>query len=286
MQNRVTLPQWLDNLLFEKLGGKYCRSNSDMTVIDWDKSDVLNYLGTYFPRSYAESYCIFSEFFQTSPRLFADKEEISIFDFGCGTGGEILGLLTVISDYMPKIKNVHIVAMDGNYHALRLYERVLVDYKMTTRLEISNKVIPLTIDDFFDLKVLDRILSEKFDIVMTFKAICEFVTKDKFEKQNPYAHITNTFIPKLSSDGIMLIVDVSTYNNVSQEWLPRMLDAGLTQADCNIIFRNEGYNQAIFITHSKQTGDISKVVWRIIGKKIKSNLKNWLISYEELDSIK
>ena len=157
---------------------------------------------------------------------------------------------------------------------------------MTTRLEISNKVIPLTIDDFFDLKVLDRILSEKFDIVMTFKAICEFVTKDKFEKQNPYAHITNTFIPKLSSDGIMLIVDVSTYNNVSQEWLPRMLDAGLTQADCNIIFRNEGYNQAIFITHSKQTGDISKVVWRIIGKKIKSNLKNWLISYEELDSIK
>lgn len=275
MQNSFTLPQWLDHLIFEELGAKYCRSNSDMTVIDWDKNDVLNYLGTYFPRSYAESYCIFSEYFKTNPGQFADKEEISIFDFGCGTGGEILGLLKVISDYMPQIKKVHIVAMDGNYHALRLYERVLVEYETKTRLETSNRVIPLTIDDFYDLKVLDRILSVKFDIIMTFKAICEFVTKDKFEKQNPYAHITNTFIPKLSSDGIMLIVDVSTYNNESQEWLPQMLDAGLTQSNCNIFLRNEGYNQSIFITHSKRTSDISKVAWRIVGMPIKPNLKNW-----------
>ena len=48
MLNSVTLPQWLDHLIFEELGAKSCRSNSDMTVIDWDKKDVLNYLGTYF----------------------------------------------------------------------------------------------------------------------------------------------------------------------------------------------------------------------------------------------
>ena len=86
MHDKVILPKWLDDLIYKQLGAKYCRSNSDMTVIDWDKNDVLNYLGTYFPRSYAESYCIFSDYFKTHSEQFAGKEEISIFDFGCGTG--------------------------------------------------------------------------------------------------------------------------------------------------------------------------------------------------------
>ena len=70
MQNNVILPRWLDNLIFERLGAKYCRSNADMTVIDWDKNNVLNYLGTYFPRSYAEAYCIFSDFFKIESNRF------------------------------------------------------------------------------------------------------------------------------------------------------------------------------------------------------------------------
>lgn len=53
MVKSVRLPLWLDDMIFKQLGAKYCRSNSDMTVIDWDKNDVLNYLGTYFPHSYA-----------------------------------------------------------------------------------------------------------------------------------------------------------------------------------------------------------------------------------------
>lgn len=121
MQDIVKLPQWLDNLIFEQLGAKYCRSNSDMTVIDWDKKDVLNYLGTYFPRSYAESYCIFSHLFQAHPTIFSKKEDLSVFDFGCGTGGEIIGLLDAITNDIPHIKSVNVKAFDGNLHALRLY---------------------------------------------------------------------------------------------------------------------------------------------------------------------
>lgn len=64
MQTSVNLPKWLDDLIFSKMGAKYCCSNADMTVIDWDKSDILNYLGTYFPRSFAEAYCIFTSYFE------------------------------------------------------------------------------------------------------------------------------------------------------------------------------------------------------------------------------
>lgn len=216
MQNNVILPQWLDNLIFEQLGAKYCRSNADMTVIDWDKNDVLNYLGTYFPRSYAESYCIFSEFFSKWPNRFINKTELSVFDFGCGTGGEIIGLVNAIK-CMPNLHNIHIHALDGNYHALRLLERIVRVYSDKTNYNIILDVIPLTIDDFYDLGATTKLLSkESFDIIMTFKAICEFVTIDRFEKQNAYLHFVRSFLPKLTQDGIMTITDVSSFNSTSR----------------------------------------------------------------------
>lgn len=266
MKTAVELPQWLDNLIFEQLGAKYCRSNSDMTVIDWNKSNVLNYLGTYFPRSYAESYCIFSEFFQSQPETFVDKEVLTVFDFGCGTGGEIIGLLNAISENLRNVKRVNLVAMDGNYHALRLFESILIEYSNRMNLKVKSRIVPLTIDDFYDLTMLDRILEEKFDVFMSFKAICEFVSKERFEEKNAYTHIMNTFIPKIATNGVMLFVDVSTYNNVSQEWLPKMMDAGIAQAGCKSFSRNEGFNQKFLVIHSRKQNDISKVAWRILKR--------------------
>ena len=266
MTTDIRLPLWLDNLIYEKLGAKYCRSNANMTVIDWDRNDVLNYLGTYFPRSYTESYCIFKEFFRTQTERYGNKKELSVFDFGSGTGGEIIGLLTAISECFPQIESIHVVAMDGNHHALRLFERVLEEYKKQTKLSIEGRIIPLTIDDFYDLNVMNNVVSGKFDIFMSFKAICEFVTKDRFEKRNAYAHIANTFLPRIIEDGIMVLTDVTTYNNVSQEWLPRMMDEGLAQANCRVVLSNAGYNQTFTVTHQKRLNDISKIAWRIIQK--------------------
>ncbi len=266
MQDSVILPQWLDNLIFDQLGAKYCRSNADMTVIDWDKNDVLNYLGTYFPRSYAESYCIFSDFFKKQPERFADKSELSIFDFGCGTGGEIIGLLTALSEKHPNVKNVKIVALDGNQHALQLYDNVLSELKKRIVVKIESHSAHLRIDDFYDLNILNKVLKRKFDIVLSFKAICEFVTKQQFEQQNAYEHITKILLPKLTEDGFILLVDVTTYNGTSKEWLPMMLDRGLMMAHCNVIRKNEGYNKSYSITHSRFTNDVSKVAWRMIMK--------------------
>ena len=137
MRNSVILPQWLDNLIFEQLGAKYCRSNADMAVIDWDKNDVLNYLGTYFPRSYAESYCIFSEFFKNHSEQYANQIELSIFDFGCGTGGEIVGLLTALSECCSNIKRVRVVALDGNENALQLYDNVIWELKKHIKIDFK-----------------------------------------------------------------------------------------------------------------------------------------------------
>ena len=266
MQDSVVLPQWLDNLIFEQLGAKYCRSNGDMTVIDWDKNDVLNYLGTYFPRSYAEAYCIFSDYFKKHPEQFANKAELSIFDFGCGTGGEIIGLLTVLSENCPNVNTVRVLALDGNDNALQLYDNVLLELKKHIGLKIENHSAQLCVDDFYDLTVLNHVLRRSFDLIISFKAICEFVTKQQFENQNAYEHITKFLLPKLSEEGMILLVDVTTYNGTSKEWLPIMMDRGLLASNCCIVDRNQGYNQTYSVTHSLMTKDVSKVAWRMVKK--------------------
>lgn len=267
MVTSIQIPQWLDKLLFEQLGAKYCCSNADMTVIDWDKNDVLNYLGTYFPRSYAESYCIFSEFFKNHSEQYANKIELSIFDFGCGTGGEIIGLLIALSEYCSNVKRVRVVALDGNENAIQLYDNVIWELKKHIQIEIESYSAHLRIDDFYDLNILDKVMKRKFDLIITFKAICEFVTKQQFEQRNAYEHVAKFLLPKLTESGMILLVDVTTYNNTSKEWLPMMMDRGLTAVNCNIIERNQGYNQTYTVSHSRIVNDVSKVAWRIIKNR-------------------
>lgn len=266
MLDTMTLPKWIDDLIFDTLGAKYKPSFSDMTNIYDSREETLNYLGTYFPRSYAEAYSIFSDYFGNYFPEWQNREEISIFDFGCGTGGEIIGLLTVLSEKFTKLKKVRIVALDGNQNALRIYEKVLAEFQKQTDLLIENNSAPIFIEDFYDLNILDNVLKKTFDIILSFKAICEFVTKDQFEKQNAYEHIAKFLLPKLSESGTMLLEDVTTYNHTSQEWLPKMMDKGLKEADCKVVMRNEGYNQTYLITHSHKSNDKSKVAWRIIKR--------------------
>lgn len=269
MNTHVTLPKWLDDYIFNELGAKYCRSNADMTVIDWDKNDMLNYLGTYFPRSYAESNCIFNDFFVQQNHNILSKDEISIFDFGCGTGGEIVGLIEQIIKNNSVVRRIRVHAFDGNRDALRLCEAVIGELNRHINVKVIFAPILLKVDDFYDMSILDYVLNKKFDIIISFKAICEFVTKERFEDTNAYEHILKTFLPKLNEYGLLLIVDVTTYSDVSNEWLPKMMDRAIQSQQCCMVHKSKGYNQAIYVSHSHRTNDLSKVAWRMITLKIK-----------------
>ncbi len=267
MTNNILLPQWLDNLIFNELNAKYCPSFSTMTNIDDDKEKTLNYLGTYFPRSYAESYTIFTDYFQKHKSDYKGKTELNVFDFGCGTGGEIIGLLTVIEKYLPDVQSVEIVGFDGNNYAVRLCENIIQNFGRNSRLRVVRSISPIVIDDFYDLSVLDSVYTQKFDFIITFKAICEFVSKKQFENNNPYENIARTFLKKIKSDGIMAIVDITVYNDISGQWLTRIMDDGLENLSCHVLGRNQNYNQKIYVTHSHSANDVSKIAWRIINNR-------------------
>lgn len=234
-------------------------------MIDWKPEDILKYLGTYFPRSFTESYCIFNHLLLNAD-IYSNKECIRLLDFGCGTGGEIIGFATALSEHRSNIKTLRVKAIDGNQYALKKFEDIKDEFNERHQLQIICCPSPLRIDDFYDLSILDSILDYNYDIVLSFKAVCEFVTKQQFEEKNAYEYLTKFMLPRIADNGRMLLVDVSTKNNVVQEWLPNLMDAGLRDTSVSIIGSNSGYNDIFIVNHSRKTGDISKVVWRLIRK--------------------
>ncbi|MCD8290296.1 MAG: hypothetical protein LUC91_02205 [Prevotella sp.] len=266
-KRHVDLPRWLDDFIFNELSATYSCKRKDLVVLEWDKTDILSYLGTYFPRSYAESYCIFSTYIRDNISNYCRQDTISIFDFGCGTGGELIGFIVAVSELLPNIRNIEIRALDGNAFALRLLEAILEKVTKITGLNISTRIMNVTIDDFYDMSIVKSVINTNYDFIITFKAICEFVTKQQFELKNPYEHFLNTFMSKLSSIGIVCITDITTYSNVSNEWLPKMLDRASVSSNLDIIASNSGFNESFYVSHSFKTNDLSKIAWRIYKTK-------------------
>lgn len=265
--NKIELPTWLDDYIFKELDARYCRCYKDMVVIDWNKSNILNYLGTYFPRSYAESYTIFSNYFKENKQKYDTLKEINIFDFGCGTGGEIVGILFAINELLPNIEYVFIEAMDGNAESLRILEKVINKYSYYSRVSLEIKVLYDKIDDFYDLAIVNEVLDKQFDFIITFKAICEFVTRQQFETRNPYEFFIITFAPKLSNLGLICITDITSYNEVSKNWLPIMMNKAIKNSKAILVKGNSGYNESFMVSHSKKKNDLSKIAWRLLTQK-------------------
>lgn len=259
----ITLPIWLDNLLFNKLSAIYSRKKKDLVVLDWGQEDILGYLGTYFPRSYSESYLIFSKYLQNNYIQYQDKEELSVFDFGGGTGGELVGFIIAVSEQLSSIKKIRIKALDGNAHALRNLEQILDVVSAHTEIKLDCQLMPVVIDDFYDLKIVTDVITQAYDFIISFKAICEFVTCQQFEERNPYEHIINVFSPKLTDCGVICLADITSYNEVSNDWLPKMLDKASAACQVEIINRNSGFNEEFHTTPSRCNNDLSKIAWRI-----------------------
>ena len=56
LNNSVTLPDWLDHIIFNELGAVYNPDHFKFSYnLDHTKDDVLVYLSTYFQKNHAEA---------------------------------------------------------------------------------------------------------------------------------------------------------------------------------------------------------------------------------------
>lgn len=277
------LPLWLDETLFNQIGAKYSPNyNKFKYNLNLKKEEVLVYLGTYFPRSFTEVYLLFKDLLYGSNynALVKSKKTVSILDFGCGTGGDVIGLLWFIDELLPFVETVKVLAIDGNHDALRIFEKVLCSYKRKSRLNIIETIGPAFIENVNDLEIISQIVSDEYDFIISCKVICEMQAKGRI-KNNAYKSTAELLANKLSSTGILLIEDVTIKAQPVNEFIPIVLNRELNQfirehtqfsTLAPIACKESGdkcmkgcfFSREIRLSHSQKKNDLSKIVYRFI----------------------
>jgi SAM-dependent methyltransferase len=286
-QDGYVLPKWLDDFIFFNLGAKYQPAYSRFEFnIDLTAEESKVYLGTYFPRSYAESYSIFSSLFksETIKSIISAKRSIKILDFGCGSGGEIFGLLQALEDIFSTSVTVEVAGVDGNHNSLRLFEKIVNQYNGRGHHFVKLTVAPAFIESESDFNDIAELIGNGYDFIITSKAIGEFERKKQFT-QNGYEFFSSLFAPLLSDTGIMIILDVTIKDENTNMFLPQRMNIGVnkfleaTDPAYQSLVPCSGRNGTGFckqkcffkyetcISHSKKSKDISKFALRILSRR-------------------
>lgn len=278
-KSSTILPHWLDCFLFNNLKATYSPFGQRFEYnMDLNSDEVRIYLGTYFPRSYAEMFCIVENLMQneTIRNLYQSKNRITIFDFGCGTGGELIGLMTAMAKY--NIKYFDVVAYDGNAESMKTFQRIVSQFesKQNANVKIQSINKPInTIIDFDTSLDLDR----AFDFVLCDKMICELISK-KIITNNAYSIVASKLLHLINNNGLLILLDVTTKDSISGYFYPQLMNKQLNlfiaenntystllpiacgcRIDCSVLCFMQ---QQFTISHSRKQKDLSKVCYRVL----------------------
>ena len=280
----ITLPQWLDRIIFNEFGAEY---NPQPEVVqrtpdnpDFDKI----YLGTYFPRSYAEAYCIMGRLLDNMVYFdaLANEQELNILDFCCGTGGEIIGLISILSQKLPNLKRINIDAFDANEMYIFNIFHILEEIKVHLTVEVNINLQCIYVENEQHLDDVVSATNHQCHIILSFKALNEFIQGNTFPNNNVYKIVAGKFLPLLVDNGILILSDLTNKYNKGNFYYPEKMTEGLN----SLLSANKTYKSIfpftcyhyehkcrgcymqdiISVTHSHKTNDISKVAYRIIGK--------------------
>jgi len=285
LKTETRLPQWLDSFLFNHLKAEYAPDFQRFGYnLDLNEEENLKYLGTYFPRSYAESFCIFDNIFQNKQyqKNISQKGHLHILSIGCGTGGDLIGLITVIEKYFPKISEIEIWALDGNKEALSILEEIIIKLNIQHSKNIKLKPIKSIFNSVAQINI-QQINGQEFDFILSFKMICEIISEGKGDCDNSYYDFVMKFAPMLSESGLCALLDVTTKTEHNNTYNPILKNSQVNQALRELqnyqtllplsCFQNERScteqcftQQKFYVSHKGKANDISKVSYRVIGK--------------------
>lgn len=291
LKTDTCLPAFIDDFIFNQLNALYAPDFQRFEYnLDLTEEEIRKYLGTYFPRSYAESFCIFDNIFQNKKyqEIIANKKSLNILSVGSGTGGDIIGLITAIKKHFYAVSEINIWAIDGNKEALsileQIYDKVKAQSSKKINLELMESVINSISD--FDFQNPNNL---KFDFILSFKFVCEMISIGKGNLDNSYYYFVKKFLPLLSENGICVLLDVTTKPKHTT-FFPILMNKQVNQAikelrkyttliptpcsEFGEICLYDCFQQKTFaITHSKRSNDKSRVAYRVlVFKQLKEKL--------------
>lgn len=201
----------LYNYLINDLGA-YFEQHQDEVRSNVDNTEKENkwYLGTYFPKTYKESYEIFRDILVVMNKygFFDDKEEINILDIGSGTGGEIFGMLQSFEENISKSLIINIYSVDGNENALEIQGRIYNFWKNDVRKHKVNIVfIQQRFSNIETMKnnIIGKFANIKMNIILTFKFLSEMIRYDN----EVYLGFLKIMENLLDEDGFLVLEDIT-----------------------------------------------------------------------------
>lgn len=282
-KSKTVLPHWLDKYLFNSLAAQYAPEHERYEYnLDLNEEEVKVYLGTYFPRSYAEAFCIYDNLLQNPNyhQIMSSREEINILDMGCGTGGEILGVITALSKHIEQSVTININACDGNEYSLSaLRELCSVAQKYSHHsIKVSVHKKTFVLKTKIDVKGIDDI---PYDIILCDKFVCELISHNVIPDK-AYYKVAKSLVPLLSDEGVFIILDVTTKDERTGFFYPQLMNMDLNRytADFSayetILPLPCGQNskclepcfmqQTFTVSHSHRSNDESRVCYRVLSK--------------------
>lgn len=208
--------------LYDELDAKYLKIPNDVELnLDNDENKNLIYLGTYFPRSFTESYNIYKNLFDNEKiyNRFNKKKIIRILDIGSGTGGSLFGLLQVLMEKFSG-KTFEIISIEGNKNACELQLKLLKSFKkfvpLKNRFKASVYNMRFKDKDEVEIKLSKLGLNSRIDIMQSFKVVNEFYRKDYKNNKGMYSHLLFLGDKWLKKSGVLCIVDVTNKINNGQ----------------------------------------------------------------------
>jgi len=300
-ESETDLPDWLNDLIFNQLGASYSPGDTRYQYTrDLTPDEVKVYLGTYFPRSYSEAFCIAVNLFRNTRYRSFLKENLSpdlvinILDIGCGSGGEIIGLLDALRCLYPSFR-INIYAFDGNQSSLDCMKLIAGNYKARFNPGIKGVAKFQGIDSESDLLSMandENVRNTRFDFILCCKTCSELM--DKKVIVSPFKRVAETFSGLLKRSGVILILDLTFHSG--DVWLPNAMNDELNSfvrshdefgtlipKPCGAYpeCRCSCYMKQIFnVSHSKASCDTSKVCYRVICR---NSLKYKIVPYSVMN---
>ncbi|VVB55450.1 Uncharacterised protein [uncultured archaeon] len=269
----LEFPSDLEEFILKELGGSYKSEPVKVKqTLNYDENDLKEYLGTYFPGSFSESYAIFSNIFwnESIKNNFEIKKDFYILDIGGGTGGNLLGLLWFMKKFFVEFDNkrIHIVSIDGNDYALNI-QRKLLEKFFPKNSDFFYKNIILSRNNFKEMLrnvINDYEITIKFDIIMSFRFINEFYRE--------YFLFDWYKIPGTDNDRIIKYlretIGINLLNEATFENDGRIIS--ISNAKSSLSLEIKDYETAILIIDGKKTDEF-------IVKKENNNINIYLDKY-------
>lgn len=277
LKSSTRLPFWIDKFIFEELGAVYSPDHARFeNNLDLSEAELKQYLGTYFPRSYAESFCIFDNIFTNMSGAFSFNSNcINVLSIGCGTGGDVIGLLTAINKHFSLETTVNVRVVEGNQIAIDYFEKIIEQARIHLKRKIDIRTYHVVFND-----CKSTCVSGKYDFILSSKMINEIIAINGGINVRSYYDFVKSHLPLLKDNGLMLVLDI-TSKVVNAPFCPILLNTQIN----TVLRETEGFRTLIplpcckikdcsstncftqkefTVTHSRHKNDKSRVAYRVI----------------------